>query len=747
MRKPSAVKHTRRYRALLEILVFVGLILGLTAYQRTSVGPILQGVFLPSSRALDGYLPPPPNDDCADEINVTSEDLPFTDTQDTREATNESGEPETTCGSSSYPTQSNSVWYGFTNTSGAPQLIGASTAGSDYDTVLQVYTGGCGAFVPLVCDDDSGPGLTSKLYFVAEPGVLYKIKVADWGSPPGGGALVFNLEVLPPIADLSVGKADSPDPVTVGSNLTYTITVTNNGPMVATGVTLTDTLPGGVTFVSATPTQGDCAEAGGTIICNLGTLASSETATVTVVIIPTTAPPGAIAGTTGAVVEIAPPPSVVHGAFESNTEIRAFNEAQNLTLPVDIAVNISAPGIYDDWADLTPATIPAGTVVSSHFLHLDPVGTTTAVDLEGSVTFNADIIGVIVVDNDLDNSDDTLGATGTQYPINDHRQLELQIHPDRVTLDPDLRTLTVRFYTYDKVDQIRVITKRTICDIASVTGNEEDPDSDNNSTEECTAINPALPGSITIVKETNPAGGTGFDFSGDLGNFTLNDGDNQTFTDLDAGDYDVTEDVPAGWNLDSVICTGGDSTPINNGVTIHLNSGEDITCTFNNTFVARPTGEATDSVGVGQDTYAIDETVYATGSGFTPNTDVDVYIVGDLAWTDGMAIPLDVSSDGMNTVPTDATGNLGPASVWPPPLTPGEYDMVFDANRNGVYDAATDVVDHPAHPGFVVQAPPVPVGGVIVPVNSIELVLPYLGLAALAALAALTVALIRRRRA
>ena len=43
--------------------------------------------------------------------------------------------------------------------------------------------------------------------------------------------------------------------------------------------------------------------------------------------------------------------------------------------------------------------------------------------------------------------------------------------------------------------------------------------------------------------------------------------------------------------------------------------------------------------------------------------------------------------------------------------------------------------------------PPIPVGGVIVPVNSIELVLPYLGLAALAALAALTVALIRRRRA
>src|SRR5436853_6358433 len=51
-------------------------------------------------------------------------------------------------------------------------------------------------------------------------------------------------------ADLSVTKADSPDPVNTGSNLTYTITVINNGPDAAANASWSDTLPAGTTFVS-----------------------------------------------------------------------------------------------------------------------------------------------------------------------------------------------------------------------------------------------------------------------------------------------------------------------------------------------------------------------------------------------------------------------------------------------------------------------------------------------------------------
>ncbi len=63
------------------------------------------------------------------------------------------------------------------------------------------------------------------------------------------------LPIVTPVeaaADLQVAVAGSPDPVPAGQNITYTITATNNGLMTDTGVTVTDTLPGGVNFVSAT---------------------------------------------------------------------------------------------------------------------------------------------------------------------------------------------------------------------------------------------------------------------------------------------------------------------------------------------------------------------------------------------------------------------------------------------------------------------------------------------------------------
>ena len=84
--------------------------------------------------------------------------------------------------------------------------------------------------------------------------------------------------------DLAITKADAPDPVTVGGTLTYTLTVTNNGPDPSTDSTVTDTLPAGVTFVSATPSQGSCAQAGGTVTCTLGPLAVGASATIAIVV-------------------------------------------------------------------------------------------------------------------------------------------------------------------------------------------------------------------------------------------------------------------------------------------------------------------------------------------------------------------------------------------------------------------------------------------------------------------------------
>ena len=96
-------------------------------------------------------------------------------------------------------------------------------------------------------------------------------------------------------ADMAIVKTATPNPVTEGTPLLYTLAVTNNGPATATNVTVTDTLPTSVVYLASTSTQGTCSEAGGTVTCLLGTMSNAGTATVSILTIPGT--PGIITNT------------------------------------------------------------------------------------------------------------------------------------------------------------------------------------------------------------------------------------------------------------------------------------------------------------------------------------------------------------------------------------------------------------------------------------------------------------------
>jgi large repetitive protein len=85
------------------------------------------------------------------------------------------------------------------------------------------------------------------------------------------------VEVVP-AADLGTTKS-APATADPGSEIDYTLGVRNNGPSPATGVTLSDTLPAGVQFVSADPA---CSDAGGVVTCEVGDLAVDESRSYTV---------------------------------------------------------------------------------------------------------------------------------------------------------------------------------------------------------------------------------------------------------------------------------------------------------------------------------------------------------------------------------------------------------------------------------------------------------------------------------
>ncbi|MEL6894298.1 MAG: DUF11 domain-containing protein, partial [Actinomycetota bacterium] len=78
--------------------------------------------------------------------------------------------------------------------------------------------------------------------------------------------------------DVGVDKTAAPDPVIAGNDVSYTITVTNDGPSTAVGVQVDDTLPPGLDLIDVTSSQGNCTA----VPCDVGTLAVGASATVTI---------------------------------------------------------------------------------------------------------------------------------------------------------------------------------------------------------------------------------------------------------------------------------------------------------------------------------------------------------------------------------------------------------------------------------------------------------------------------------
>jgi uncharacterized repeat protein (TIGR01451 family) len=158
---------------------------------------------------------------------------------------------------------------------------------------VSVQPGNCTGTGPVVCTWSSLPASSNtqvKLVVRTTLGgsITNRVKVASTTHDP---SLVNNTSEyvtnVTPQADLSVDMVDLPDPVYAGYPLTYTITVHNDGPSIAVNARLTDTLPSGVTPLSATP-QGSCS-LGSVVTCGLGNLSAGNNSVVRIVVLTTAA--------------------------------------------------------------------------------------------------------------------------------------------------------------------------------------------------------------------------------------------------------------------------------------------------------------------------------------------------------------------------------------------------------------------------------------------------------------------------
>ncbi len=177
-------------------------------------------------------------------------------------------------------------------------------------------------------------------------------------------------------ADLSVSIAESADPVTPGSQLTYTLAVTNAGPESAPDVTVSSPVPAGTTLVSASSSQGTVGGSG-TVDVAVGAMAPGATVTVTITL-DVTAPAGSTITETATVASSIYDPTPATNSATETTSVEPDCEIvcpENLT--VGTGAGASACGV--EVAYPTPQTTGdcGGVTCTPASGSFFPVGTTT----------------------------------------------------------------------------------------------------------------------------------------------------------------------------------------------------------------------------------------------------------------------------------------------------------------------------------------------------------------------------------
>ncbi len=348
--------------------------------------------------------------------------------------------------------------------------------------------------------------------------------------------------------DVRITKADSPDPVSVGGTLTYTLSVTNDGPSVATNVVVSDTLPAGLTFNSVDSTIGTGSFAGGVVTVNVGTLQVAQAATITLIV-----------------------------GVNANAPATITN-----TATVTVAENDTNPG--NNTATTTTATQQLIDLVITKVDTVDPVIAGQDVIYTLTVTNNgpSNATGVTVVDA-LPNSLTFVSATPSQgSATNTGNNVNVALGN---LANGASATVTIRA-------TVNPDATGTISNTATVSGNETETNTANNTDSETTTINRQVDLRVTKADTVDPV------IAGGQLTYTIivtNDGPST------ATNVVMTDPLPAGVVFVSASSSSGTVANNNGTVTANigtLNPGASATVTINATVAGTARGTLTNTATV-----------------------------------------------------------------------------------------------------------------------------------------------------
>ncbi|MGW1278257.1 beta strand repeat-containing protein [Streptomyces tsukubensis] len=326
-----------------------------------------------------------------------------------------------------------------------------TTAGCSISAGTLTCTGG-----PLAVGDSATITLTGT---APNAGTVTNTATVDGNDPdpnPGNNSDTTNTTVTPlpvPEVDLAVTKT-GPAAVLPGDPVTYTITVSNNGPDASTGWTVTDPIPAGLT--NAATTTAGCSISAGTLTCTGGALAVGGSTTITLT--------GTAAANAGSIVNTA----IVDG---DDPDPDPNNNQDSTTTTVgrsaDLAVSKSGP-----------ASVSAGGTVS-YTITVSNNGPSDSTGWTLSDPIPAGLTNAATTTTGCSISAGTLTCTGGPLAVGDSRTITFT-----GTAAPNATS---------------------IANTATVDGNDPDPNPGNNRDTTTTTVTPVAVSADLAVTKTGPA--------------------------------------------------------------------------------------------------------------------------------------------------------------------------------------------------------------------------------------------------